>query len=875
MMRYTYIVLVLCILCSFSSCSQGDPGGFARMSPPPKDKIEALEYELREDFAEIEIGHDKALLEPLSMPDDIDETESLSQMRARGMKEKYIDYESETVMTKELTQPPKIDEPERFRMARSPEPVPPSEPDSEIEQDEDSEQERLEKSAEPYGLAGSAARRSVVLDALTDEEPEIIEEDVDEIRVADDVRDIMQDEEDTQDEIQEIEATKVEIQELETTKDDTKHGIKDTTDQIEKFRVRSRFPEILFYHPNLITDDQGRTGFAVQAADAITEYLVRADASTSSGEWGDSERSFIVFQPFFIDFEPPSKLHKNDAIKTSAIIFNYTQRNISASIEINHSDHITMESPATGRISIPVDKSVEFPLAFSVKKTGIASVTITVEGDNIRDSIRRNIQVYPDIPERRLNVAGTLSELKNTLHIDIPDDSIILENDFRLRIFNDPAMGALAFVREINDKPHADIGSAASMLMASAMAYSTLRDDALLSDDIRHELNRYIDQGWIRLLAFRKHDGFAMYPGGETDSRAALFILESLAKLKSVRVVDSELKAKLINIAKSVLDNDHDYSWRLYAASLIAENADFDSRSKRELQNLLNTPEIRNSKDPAVIGLSARLEIALDPNSSLDSYINKMESADQINISVGYANLIRAFVNSNQTADKSDLKRFIDALHDTAMNSANKPFDRCYAIMALIDQAGVIETHSGIESVVINGQRVLFSANPYINEFSITLKAGRNIIEISTEYPNHTYQVIGRYFSKHDLQPGEMLDYSYRADETHEDIVFAEIRIQNPAALQSARLHIPMPSGFSPIESASELKSKTGSKFVEFRANEIVIYYSDELITHPVVFEIPFISELRGEFYIAPPFIDAEDTSPEIILDTGSRIRLL
>ena len=79
-------------------------------------------------------------------------------------------------------------------------------------------------------------------------------------------------------------------------------------------RIRQWFPETLLWRPELITDDQGEVSLDVDLADSITTWRLTSSAVTASGRLGGAEHPIKVFQPFFVDFDLPVSLTRNDEV---------------------------------------------------------------------------------------------------------------------------------------------------------------------------------------------------------------------------------------------------------------------------------------------------------------------------------------------------------------------------------------------------------------------------------------------------------------------------------------------------------------------------------------------------------------------------------
>ncbi|MFH1513938.1 MAG: alpha-2-macroglobulin family protein, partial [bacterium] len=272
---------------------------------------------------------------------------------------------------------------------------------------------------------------------------------------------------------------------------------------LQEFRIRSRFPEIIFYHPNLITDINGETGFTFPAQDAITEYAIDVHAASEDGEWGYGQSSFKTFQPFFIEFNPPTRIYTRDKLELNAAIFNYLDKPMTVNISADISGGISLDTDSFPPITVNAKTVVDYPITVSANKTGKASITLTAISSDTRDSIRRSITVLPNYPEKPLNHEGMLKSGGDAIEIQIPQDAETMPNDFTLRILSDTTLGALTDLRKLENEPHGSLTRSLAIWLSAISAYDQLDKKALLDDDLKNELNQSIDSAWLRILAFR------------------------------------------------------------------------------------------------------------------------------------------------------------------------------------------------------------------------------------------------------------------------------------------------------------------------------------------------------------------------------------
>jgi hypothetical protein len=671
--------------------------------------------------------------------------------------------------------------------------------------------------------------------------------------------------------------------------------VEEKTAPIKQFRIRSRFPDIAFYHPGLVTDIHGETGFAFEAQDAITEYAINVHAASDRGEWGYGTASFRTFQPFFIEFNPPSKLHTNDTINASAAIFNYTGYSVTVNVSAKTNSEILSVSSGNGMVTVPSGKVVEYPLTIKALNDGKASITITASAGDIRDSIRRQIVIHPDSPEKRISRDGIL-KAGDEINIEMPPDAIVMPDDFRLRIIYDPTYGALSDLRNLESEPHASLTRALSIWLMATFAYDKLSENALLTDELKEELAESIDSAWLRLLAFRNEDGFSIFPNANHNKIADLIVLESMRKVNPKYIYDENiLKQVEMNAAMIFESPNESIGDRLYAACLIAESDKIDPSVKKRIGEFLKTSQVNFSSDPLIICLSLRCAAAIgqEPDfNKIEKLANvPMQNVQRMNVplsnisaiqdSDSIFNLINLFIaikGTDKQIDKkhvSEIMKVKENIENAAFASDISPLEKAIAIM-IISKFKSFESQK-IESIKVNDKNISFDTDSSWYEIPITLKPGLNTINVNTKLKNVRYQISGRYFQKQYERDSDSIEYSFPKKLNPDRTFNAKFAVYDPKRVikKESIIRLPLPCGVKPIDSADVLAKKLGAEYAEITSDEIILYYSQAA---PDIHEerfIPMKANFNGEFYLAPPTVEDIRGVADIPTNSGSQISWL
>ena len=165
----------------------------------------------------------------------------------------------------------------------------------------------------------------------------------------------------------------------------------------DDIKVRSWFPETLFFEPSLITDIDGKVSVEIPLADSITEWRMTTMASSRGGHLGSRTDGIVVFQDFFVDIDFPKYLTQNDEITFPIAVYNYLEETQHITVEILPEEWFELLGSVEETLTLgPGEVSVVyFPV--KVAKVGWHSLTVYGIGQNeAEDAVKRTVQVMPD-----------------------------------------------------------------------------------------------------------------------------------------------------------------------------------------------------------------------------------------------------------------------------------------------------------------------------------------------------------------------------------------------------------------------------------------------------------------------------------------------
>ncbi len=161
-------------------------------------------------------------------------------------------------------------------------------------------------------------------------------------------------------------------------------------------RVRSYFPETLYFNPAVITDGSGRASINVDMADSITSWRMTAMGSSLNGLLGSTTQGIKVFQDFFIDIDLPVALTQNDEVTIPIAVYNYLPSDQKVELVLTKEPWFELDGTETKTVMIGPNSVKGASYRLKVKQIGWHTLTVHAYGSKMNDAIRRQIEVTPD-----------------------------------------------------------------------------------------------------------------------------------------------------------------------------------------------------------------------------------------------------------------------------------------------------------------------------------------------------------------------------------------------------------------------------------------------------------------------------------------------
>lgn len=315
-------------------------------------------------------------------------------------------------------------------------------------------------------------------------------------------------------------------------------------------RLREYFPETLVWSPELVTDKDGKASLNFKMADNITTWKLYTIASTKQGKIGVAEKEITVFQPFFVDLDPPKFLTDGDEIFLPTQVRNYTAQKQKVDVTMAKSDWFSFLNAETRTlVSVPndstqnieVDKNAANNAVFGFKaitpvKDGKQRVTAVAAKDS--DAIEKAVTVRPNGQEI-VRTESKLFRSSTNFDIEFPANALAKTPKAELKIYPNLMAHVTESVEGLLQRPYGCGEQTISSTYPNLMILKFTKTDNFLTKKAK----KYLQKGYERLLGYQVADGGFSYWGGKDSSDIALtaYALRFLTDAKSQIEVDPKV----------------------------------------------------------------------------------------------------------------------------------------------------------------------------------------------------------------------------------------------------------------------------------------------------------------------------------------------
>lgn len=307
--------------------------------------------------------------------------------------------------------------------------------------------------------------------------------------------------------------------------------------QKAQVRIRSWFPETLFWSPTVITGADGRATVSVPLADSITSWRASATASAADGRLGVGTGALKVFKDFFVEIDLPAALTVGDEVEVPIAVHNYLAAPQTVHLEVESGDWFQAMTPPVQELALGPEEVRGAPLRLRATAFGKKTLTVYALGQSLKDAVRREIEVRPDGVPVEASIGGSIAA---PVRVTAPQPAGAIDGSQKvlLRLYPSVVSSVLQGIEGVFQAPHGCFEQTSSTTYPNALVLDYLRRAGRAKPELELKALEYLQLGYQKLLAFEVQGGgfewFGRAPANQVLTAYGLLELSDMAKVYEV-----------------------------------------------------------------------------------------------------------------------------------------------------------------------------------------------------------------------------------------------------------------------------------------------------------------------------------------------------
>jgi len=306
-------------------------------------------------------------------------------------------------------------------------------------------------------------------------------------------------------------------------------------------RIRSFFPETLFWEPQVITDDTGHTDIPISLADSITSWRVSAIAGDSRGLLGSADIPLKVFQDFFLDVDVPPSLTQGDSVTVPVAVYNYLPAEQDVTVSLAPAAWFDASGPLSQRIHIGANDAGVVKFRITARHFGSGELLFTALGTKMSDAVKRSVEILPYGRRQQSTASGPIQQVANAT-VAFPDEAILGASSLKIKVYPEAIGEILDGVDNFIDVPDECFNGSSTETYVNALALRYLKSIQKGSPAVQAKAELHIALGYQKLVTFEaKEGGFSWLGKGDGNLPLTSFALLLLNDMTGVHRTDHAL----------------------------------------------------------------------------------------------------------------------------------------------------------------------------------------------------------------------------------------------------------------------------------------------------------------------------------------------
>lgn len=303
--------------------------------------------------------------------------------------------------------------------------------------------------------------------------------------------------------------------------------------------TRRDFAEVLYWHPLLVTDAEGKAEITFDTPDSITSFRIAVDAHDARGALAATHRPIRNRLPFYLEPNLPVALSAGDRLELPVSVANATTGALDVRVALDVKGGLAaLEGDARKQVAVAADgrARVRFPL---IAGQGTGEIGLRLVGDavGVSDQSERTIPVEPRGYPIEISRSGVL-EKRDSTTVLMPDRIDPLGLRGSLRLYPSALASMVDGLEGMLGSPGGCFEQASSTNYPNVMVLGYLAEGDTIAPAAARRAKGLLDSGYRLLTGYEcKQKGYEWFggdPGHEALTAYGLLEFTDMAKVHDV-----------------------------------------------------------------------------------------------------------------------------------------------------------------------------------------------------------------------------------------------------------------------------------------------------------------------------------------------------
>jgi hypothetical protein len=322
--------------------------------------------------------------------------------------------------------------------------------------------------------------------------------------------------------------------------------------------LRSDFAETVYWHPMLVTDENGRANVKFDLADSVTSYRVLAEAHDGAGRIGTGNGEILSRLPFTVEPKLPLEVNAGDRIELPVAVSNDSSQPLETALRCTVDGNedralrvrddtrsvpttlglLQLADSAEQRLTVSAgDRARTHFILDVVGQKGMAEVEVRGTAGAHADAKRQSVRVVPPGFPVAESYAGRIDG-EQEVTIDLPESIVPDTLEVTLAAYPSTLATLQSGLEGILREPSGCFEQASSSNYPNLLLLQYLEEHKVSQPELMRRGKEFLATGYAKLTGYEcKNRGFEWFgadPGHEALTAYGLMEFRDMARIHDV-----------------------------------------------------------------------------------------------------------------------------------------------------------------------------------------------------------------------------------------------------------------------------------------------------------------------------------------------------